>query len=314
MKKFIRFCKDYIKTKRLQKYYNPREKRAENDPSWVIYMADGKMLHGGLSDRLCGLVSTYCYCMEHQLDFKVYFCSPYDLDYFLLPHKYNWRVKTQDISYNSNDAAPVYISNRMNNEEQRKIADKKLRKRYKQLHVYTNMRYFKGNFKALFDELFTMSDVLKNAVDVHLKELPANYIAITFRFQQLLGDFSEGNFPVLQTEAEKEKLINKCLKCIEKLYEEHKEVSKILVTSDSKIFLEIANKFKYVYVIVGDIVHIDFLKEKADMNVHLKSFVDLFVLSHASEIYLANFRPLWASSFPKTAAFISNTVYKEIVE
>ena len=43
--------------KLIQKYYSPTAKRATNEDKIVICMFDGKMRHGGLSDRLRGMIS-----------------------------------------------------------------------------------------------------------------------------------------------------------------------------------------------------------------------------------------------------------------
>lgn len=308
-KKLVRLLKDYIKNKRLERFYNRQEKPATNKEQWIIYMADGKMLHGGLSDRLCGLVSTYCYCKEHHKRFKVFFQSPYRLENFLMPNKYDWLVNQNELSYNKQNSVPVYISYRKDNAEQRNVADKKLNKREKQIHVYTNMRYFKDNFSPLFHELFKPSPELDKLIKANTDQLGEHFISVTFRFQQLLGDFVEGNFPILPKE-EKNILINKCLSKIEELHKLHQNTN-VLVTSDSKTFLSEANKLSYVHIIPGEVVHMDFTSEK-NLNTHLKSFVDLFVISKAQKIYLIYSDSLYRSSFAKTASFLSENPYEEI--
>lgn len=309
IKKIIRYLKDYIKNKRLERFYNCHEKPAANKEQWIIYMADGKMLHGGLSDRLCGLVSTYCYCKEHNKTFKAFFQSPYQLENFLLPNKYDWTVNPNELSYNKRNSIPVYISYRKNNTKQRNTADKKLNKRKKQIHVYTNMRYFKNNFSLLFHELFKPSPELDELIKLNINQLGKNFISITFRFQQLLGDFVEGNFPILP-QKEKEILINTCINKIEELHKLHKNTH-VLVTSDSKTFLSKAKELNYVHTIPGEIVHMDFTNNK-NLNTHLKSFVDLFVISKAQKIYLIYSDSLYRSSFAKTASFLSESPYEEI--
>ena len=308
--KLTRFLKDLIKNIRLYKYYTPWYKRAQNREQWYIYMADGKMLHGGLSDRLCGLVSTYCYCKEHNKTFKVYFKSPYKLESFLLPNLYDWRIDESEISYNILDSCPVYIScNMENNILQRRMANRKLNKRCKQIHVYTNMRYFQDNFSSLFEHLFEPTQLLHKVIMQNVQTIHSDYISITFRFQQLLGDFKEGNFPILP-EDERELLIDNCLRKIEDIHKMHPTL-KVLVTSDSHSFLMKAATIDYVYIIPGNIVHMDF-SDETDINIHLKSFVDLFVISKAQKVYLVYSDLLYRSSFAKTASLLSGTLYEEI--
>ena len=309
--KLIRYVKNMIKTTLLRRFYNPFFSRAINQNQIIVYMADGKMLHGGLSDRLCGLVSTYCYCMEHNKIFKAYFVDPYKLESFLLPNKYNSLVEEKDISYNFFDSKPIYISYESDNRLQQKKANRKLSAEAKQLHVYTNMRYRIDNFSENFFSLFQLSDKLRQAVDHHLSQLPHEYISITFRFQQLLGDFKEGNFPVLHGK-ERDDLIKRCLDCILNLKLKNPTIERILVTSDSSTFLTESSKLDCVYTIPGNMVHMDFNKDFVEEDVHMKSFIDLFILAHASRIYIAAFSPLYLTSFPITAAYIANSSWEEI--
>ena len=51
------------------KYYDDNHPQATNSRKMVVYMADGKYRHGGLADRLRGIVTLYRYCIEHNLDF-----------------------------------------------------------------------------------------------------------------------------------------------------------------------------------------------------------------------------------------------------
>lgn len=307
--KISRILKDLIKNTRLYKYYAPWHKRAQNREQWYIYMADGKMLHGGLSDRLCGLVSTYCYCKEHGKVFKAYFKSPYNLESFLLPNKYDWRVDESEISYNCRDSCPVYISCNNDNILQRKMANAKLNKQYKQIHIYTNMRYFQTNFSSLFGELFRPTPLLSDAIKRNIQQIGFDYISITFRFQQLLGDFEEGRFPIL-SEGQRDALINNCLKKVDEIHRQH-SLLRVLVTSDSHSFLERAKKIDYVYIIPGNLVHMDFTNV-SNMNVHLKSFTDFFIISKAQKAYLVYSDVMYRSSFAKTASLVFNTLYEEI--
>jgi hypothetical protein len=49
----------------------------------LIFMADGKWMHGGLTDRLRGMTSAYKFAIEHNLDFKIYHTSPFLLQEIL---------------------------------------------------------------------------------------------------------------------------------------------------------------------------------------------------------------------------------------
>lgn len=306
-----RRLKDLVKTLILRRYYGRRNKRASNVVPMIIYMADGKIHHGGLSDRICGFISAYLYCKERGIAFKGYFVSPYKLTDYLCPAEYDWVIGKEELSFNSRDSKPVYLPFSPYPEEKR-IARLLNVARYKQIHLYTNMRYSKEQFHTAFKELFRYTPKLEEKLAYYQEMYRGGVISLTFRFQQLLNDFSEGKFPKLETEEERGKLIGRCLKCVRTL---HSQTGKdILVTSDSGTFLSRVSEESYVHTISGRIVHMDFLKgtESIDYETHLKSFVDLFMLGYAEKIYLADFAPLYSSSFPRTAALLFNKPFESI--
>ena len=71
----------------------------------VIFFIDGKTIHGGLSDRLRGLFSTYYYCLKEGIDFKVFWTYPFNLQDYLEPNKVNWLIEGKAISHNKNEVA-----------------------------------------------------------------------------------------------------------------------------------------------------------------------------------------------------------------
>lgn len=314
---FRKYVSDIIKTIYLYKYSSLFNTNPYKDkPRIIISMIDGRIHHGGLCDRLCGIVSTYNYCKEHNIPFKLFFNYPYSLYNYLEPNKYNWFIQEKDITFN-----PFYVSFKRiclfgkDFQSMKSYLDFRMSGTKKTTLMYTNMYYFKdvNDFSASFNELFKPSNKLKSAIDYNLSCIAQEYVSITFRFQQLLGDFKETGFKILKTKEEKDKLINLCLNAIEYIYEKHK--CKILITSESKSFLSIAKeKFNYVYVIPGNVIHIDFVNigEKISDESQIKSFVDFYMLSKAKTIYLANIPPLYCSSFPKVASFINKRPYKEI--
>lgn len=307
---------DFIKTYRLKKFYSLSNKLIEPESSQlIILMIDGRMKHGGLSDRLCGIISAYQYCVLHNVGFKLNYTYPYALDKFLTINEYDWRISTEKISYNAKQSKPIYISLYSHLVGQmRKHADSVLKMRCQQIHLYSNMYYFhESEFGFYFNKLFKKTPMLDEAVKDNLKNIGEEYVSVTFRFQQLLGDFKETGFTSLSSSEEKIKLINRCLGAVEMVHA--KEQKKVVVTSDSKTFLEIVqNKFDYVYIIPGTVVHMDYVQsdDAVALSSHLKSFVDFFVLANADVVYLVNIGPLYSSSFAKTAAMVYGKKYVEI--
>ena len=85
----------------------------------------------------------------------------------------------------------------------------------KQVHLYSNTYFGDHKFRELFHELFKPTDDLQKSINENISAIGGDYIAMVFRFQQLLGDFKEGDFKVL-SETDQSKLIVKCIKEIEK--------------------------------------------------------------------------------------------------
>lgn len=310
-----RYFIDIVKGLHLYKSYNYSLKNGDHSERKIVTMIDGCMHHGGLSDRICGIVSSFIYAQEIGMKFELNYTYPYDLSIFLQPNLYDWSFS--GISYNLRYSRPIYVS--MFDQDRVKAADyyrKRIGKRPKQLHIYTNMYYFsKASFSENFSKLFKMSDLLKQAVVINLNNIGGKYVSITFRFQQLLGDFKETGFAVITDPQEKQLLIEKCLSCIEYL---HSLVHcKILVTSDSHTFLELASKrYDFVCTIPGKVVHMDFVtnKDNIDIQTHLKSFVDFFLIANAQKIFLANIGKLYRSSFPAIASLVYCRDFFDIVE
>ena len=296
-------------------YYTEDASPAINQEKEVIYMVDGRMHHGGIGDRLRGIISTYDVCKKLNISFKINFISPFSLDLFFEPNKVDWRIKESDISYNSNDTLAIFCGSNGTHVErpfQRRWFVKNFKKNLKQVHIYTNAILVKpARFQQLFNELFRMSPILEDSVRHCTEEIGGKYIAITCRFQQLLGDFKEGDYEIL-AEDERETLIKAAIEEIEKIHKTHNEALPILLTSDSTGFLQRAKKEKpYVHIVEGELVHMDYSSEPAT-KLHLKSFTDLMMLSRAEKIYLLKSPKMYNSGFPRIAAMIGNKPFKLI--
>lgn len=116
-------------------------------------------------------------------------------------------------------------------------------------------------------------------------------------------------YSALSRDIEREELMNRCLEQVEWLHKKF-ETNRILVTSDSKTFLQCVSHFDYVYIISGNVIHLAFTK--GDMQSYLKSFLDLFLISKAKVSYLFVHLPMYTSGFAKHAAEITGIPYYEI--
>lgn len=302
-----RWVVDLYKTAKLYKYYNFTPSGSSDMEKAIVLMVDGRLHHGGLSDRFSGIISAFRYSQLCGVDFKIYWIYPFRLEDYLEPNEYDWRIKADDLCYNIWKSRPCYISvYSFDPEVQLCYATKRLRNITLQTHLYTNMQYYRPiEFGACFNKLFKMTKSLEEEILKNLTVIGGKYISITFRFQQLLGDFKETGFPVLQGDDEKRNLIEHCLDHIKILHEQFD--CRILVTSDSQTFLNEANTlFPYVYTIKGNVLHMDYVgkEDHADKKTHLKSFVDFFMIAKATHIYLVYFKPLYLSFFPRMASYV----------
>lgn len=280
----------------------------------IILMIDGRFIHGGLTDRLRGIISIYHYCKEKGIKFYLNYIYPFNLSLFLEPNEYNWEIDTKDITYNKKYAEPIVINDwQLDVRLHKMYLDKVVSKhKGKQIHIYSNSPFLNNNFRQDFKELFHPSFKLQNKLDEILTSIGESYIAMVFRFQQLLGDFKEAGYKILSKKEQKE-LIQQCIKKTYELYNKHHPNEIILITSDSTTFLKsISSELDFVRTIPGKVVHMDYTSD-ATNDVYMKSFVDLFILSKAKKIYLLQTGEMYHSGFAKQAAMIKNAPYEEII-
>ena len=273
----------------------------------LIFMADGKWMHGGLTDRLRGMASAYKFAAEHKLDFKIYHTSPFLLQEILEPNKVNWIIDEKQISKNCSIAKPVLLYREDFNNDS--ALERQLDKSHEQFHLYSCVDTLGEKFAEYFNDLFKPSALLAQEIEHYSKLLGENYTAISFRFQNKLGDFKEFTFKELPAK-DKQKLMNAALDAIKR----EESQNKILVTADSPTFLAEAEKLPNVITVKGTSIHIDFNSSKKAVD-YIKAFTEFFLISKATQAKLYRNRKYktYPSNFPKYAASLGNVPY-EIVE
>ncbi len=289
----------------------------------VVCMSDGRVRSGGLADRIHGIISLYIYCKERGYDFKVNFCEPFNLYEYFEPNKYDWKISPADLHYNLKAAKPLLIacSFRANNGTleqelacQLRYLDKVIAKnKGKEFHIYTNMHYahMAEIYSKNFHELFKPTKPLLEALNEQKKNIGSEYVGITLRFQNLLGDFQEGKFPTLDVTSQND-LIQEVKNKIMEVHGSRHPIEKFLVTSDSRRFLDAISDLDYVYTIPGKLVHMSYTPVH-DFETHLKSFVDLLMLADAQKLYLLVTGQMYRSGFAESASFINCRPY-EVIE
>jgi len=298
-------------------HYSKDAPHATNKRRMIVVMLDGKRKHGGLADRLRGIVSTYYVAKQLGYDFRIHFVHPFPLIDYLVPNTYDWRVSEEELCFNSDDAEPMFCGSQATHVEP-KFQELWLRKRCKnakkQLHVYTNAWILRHgpDYSRCFNELFRPSEALQAALDRQEAQFGRDYYAITLRFQQLLGDFiEEPQFTVL-AEGEAQQLMDQCIEQIEKLHKKLNDGRRFLVTSDSQRFLDyVSRQLDYTYVVSGPLAHMDW-SENIPFETNLKSFLDFYMIMHAHKAYLLQTGKMYNSGFPRRAAQAGNIPFKLI--
>lgn len=313
----------YMKQKRLIEPLYERKGVISKNPSLVVYMLDGRWAMGGLGDCLHGIISLYMFCEKNGFRFKANFCHPFMLYDYLEPNEYDWRIEPKELNYSLVGAEPFLLpcSYRKNggtvgqeaNCMYRYLLHKIKKESNKEFHIYTNMHYAYDAkvYSHYFNKLFRPTKALSDAIAINKENIGSKYISITLRFQNLLGDFYEGDFPTLKS-IDQDNLIAKVVRKIGELHKLHHVNDKILVTSDSRKFLDVVDKLSYVYTIPGKLVHMSYTEE-TNFQTHLKSFVDLFMLADAEKLYLLVTGDMYHSGFAESASFINNRPY-EVIE
>lgn len=313
----------FLKRKKfIEQYYSESQTtERSNADKMIVYMADGRISPGGLGDRLHGLLSLYKFCKENNIKFKANFCSPFRLHDYFLPNQYDWDIEPKLLSYTKSISSPLLMFCTFGKyhgtlEQEAKMQEKYLKEMTladKQYHVYTNAHFAHTpeDYSKLFHELFVPTKPLQDAIEWNKHRIGSEYVAIVLRFQNLLGDFKEANFKALP-EKEREALMDKVKSKIAEIHATKHPYSKILVTSDSRTFLDSLADVDYVYTIPGKVVHMTYTPEH-DFNLHLKSFVDLMVLADAQKIYLLVTDDMFHSGFAQSASYINDRPYEEVV-
>ena len=297
-----------------KKFYTKTNDTVEQNETEIIFMVDGRFIHGGLTDRLRGITSIYHYCKLKRIKYFLNYNFPFNLSDFLEPNEYFWKIEKSHISYNSFQAIPIVINDWQFDFRLHKLYLDKIISKYKgkQIHIYSNTQYFNNSFNQDFKELFRPSLILQKKIDETINKIGGPYIAMVFRFQQLLGDFKETGYKTLHKD-EQESLILRCIDKVKELYNKKYIDKLVLVTSDSITFLQaISKECNFVRIIPGKVVHMDHTSD-ASNEVYMKSFVDLFVLSKAEKIYLLQTGDMYHSGFAKQASMIENIPYEELI-
>lgn len=277
-----------------------------------ICQIDGKMLHGGLTDRLKSAISLYAFCKSTNFKYELNFISPFKLQDYLAPNLYDWIPEQQP-----SDSKKVNLMLLLGEQKANRLFHYNGKS---ELHFYSYMdiierinKKYRANYNygELFNELFKPTESLQTHLDKAHEIIDGPYISVVFRFQNLLGDFKEYDFSPLDEDL-KLLLINRCIKGLEELAINNPN-HKILITSDSQLFLsKVREIMPQIYSFPGNIVHMDTTMD-AKPDVYMKSFFDMFLIAGSEHVYCMGTDIMYPSAFPEYAAKINNIPFTRIL-
>lgn len=281
----------------------------------MVFMADGRFPHGGMFDRLKGAISVYAASKAMGRDFRISFTHPFDLRRYLEPNAYDWDIDASGLEHNWPGATPVFMYGEWGNPA------RLLKRRPRESHFYygyNSLDYINAKcgtdyeFGALYRELFRPTPLLLLHLDAQSAAIGGNYIAIHFRFMNLIGDrneYSDIN-PTLPGDRQDE-LIRKSLEQISIISARHPDC-RVLLATDSARFTDIASgHFPDIYTVPGTIRHIGTATDNSDGS-NLKMFVDYYMMAGARKIYNLVSDSMWKSAFPEYAAKIGDKPFERI--
>lgn len=307
---FTQQLSDNLK-KTLQPHYTKGGNGERTPVPAVVAVHNGWTESGGWADRLRGMVSTYLLCKELHRTFKILFTHPFPIELFLQPNTYDWRMDEADATFSIPSSCPICLEvgseSRWQAKKQREWMKRHLEtSRDKQTHVYTNATFaYYEDFQQGFHELFKPSERLQNAIDRELAILGNTYVSASARFVGALGDFEDTVDVGILPEDKRELLINACMEQLERIHQTHPQAT-LLVNSDSTTFLQRAQRLPYTYILPGTIIHLDTKSPKSTVDglygTYEKTFLDFYMIAHATSIYRIQGRWMRASGFPYAAS------------
>ncbi len=297
-----------------------KKDKPKTDRPICIAMIDGTAMHGGMCDRFKGIVSLYAYCKFHKIPFRIKYTYPFNIEDYLSPSDYDWRLKEDEYTDNPKYCRALYMRKEFLGRRLLRLKTKKQVHFYgnRNLLPYINDAYAENEnvftWGELFRELFKPGLVLEQRLKSVKKNLGNEYYAAVFRFQNLLGDFKEYHFKSINDKDEAENLIKKCLNSILDLRTAHPDKA-LLVTSDSITFLKRASAIDGVHIIPGTLIHMDGQKDLLEnpYEIYLKSFLDFYALSEAQKIYRIGTSFMYPSEFPMYAAKVHNIPFQSVI-
>lgn len=279
-----------------------------------IFMADGRIPHGGMFDRLKGAITIYAIAESLAKDFRIDWTYPFDLRKYLEPNTYDWRIDENNMRWGWFNHNVVIAYGEIENPS--RLWDM----RRKETHFYygynsldkVNVHFDKDyDWGTLYRELFRPTLYLQKYLDYYRQEIGSEYIAVHARFLNLLGDKTETDINPELPEADRLPLMQKATTEIKAIMASCSD-ERVMIASDSMTFISYVSKeIPSAYIVPGTVKHIDTAGATDDAE-NIKMFTDYYLMSDASHVYSLWHKGMWRSAFPEYAAKIGGVEFTRI--
>ncbi len=154
---------------------------SKSNRTTIIICFDGVVSHGGLLDRLKGVISFYEVAKKKNIDFKIHFNHPFHLSDFLEPNEVDWQI--ENLKFNPFQDEVLYLMNNFHVNPLDLIHPTK-KKNY---FVYCNIDYLK-TINSQFSEIEN-TNLWRN----NYQKLFKKY-SLSYPFYNFNGRFRRYNF------------------------------------------------------------------------------------------------------------------------
>lgn len=308
----------YREPKFILKHYHIKAKACGKTTARNIFMVDGKIPHGGMFDRLKGLISVYAISKALKTDFYLNFVYPFELGKYLEPNTYDWRISKEDVCYDYPLSRPIIAYGEYLN------PSRLWKKRKNEAHFYygyNSLDKINAHFHTEYDwgtlyrELFRPTAYLQSYLDRCKQDIGGDYIVVHTRFLNLLGDKVETDINPELSDADKELLMENIAMKVEEIVRDNEDIMgelKVMIASDSMKFISyIKEHIPNIYVVPGEVKHIDTAGKTSD-DQNLKMFIDYYMIAGARKVYNIVGPGMWKSAFSEYPAKIGSIEFERV--
>jgi hypothetical protein len=295
--------------RQLKKKYN--ECKPTTYLTGLIFSIDENFQHGGLVDKMKGIVSAYYLSKIASINFYIFFSDPLNpLINIVNSSVINVITDRKHLSFSNKISSPIIWYNYS------PISKKYILRRLKnniQIHFYCNINilpvFKKDQSEIIFEWSKIYNDIFKKYLTNQINPLYINnkYIGIHLRFIDLFGDFSDLKISHYSNE-HKILCLNWCVDKLNDLFNKYKNFN-FLIVSDSKYFLDHCKRLPYVSMNKDKFIinsnNIGHIYINKDLDTFKKTVSDFISLSLCYKVFQIRYSGMHNSDFSRYASYVN---------